>query len=341
MATIYDIAKLCQTSAATVSYVLNGRGDERRISKATQEKILAAAEALNYRPNTNAKRLSTDSPQQLSIALYWPWRYFEQPMIAIMRAVNQVTQLLSEPLEVNIQFYQPGTLPERRDALSSQLYAGQLIAGASQSDMEFLSGSSFLTPTVLVNRTLPGYPCVTIDHRAAGRRACELIAAIRPQTVATVWEHQFHVATNARKDAFAGRWAELGLSAENSAYFCEASAESGYELGIKLVQKKLVSRAIFCNQEEIARGLLAALNEFGVAVGRDTLLLTTTAGPASLCRFTSPSLSTIDLKMQSVASEALKLCLNLISRRGDPKAHIVLQPEVAFRDSFPEPGQTN
>ena len=107
------------------------------------------------------------------------------------------------------------------------------------------------------------------------------------------------------------------------------------------MQKKLVSRAIFCNQEEIARGLLAALNEFGVAVGRDTLLLTTTAGPASLCRFTSPSLSTIDLKMQSVASEALKLCLNLISRRGDPKAHIVLQPEVAFRDSFPEPGQTN
>ena len=125
-------------------------------------------------------------------------------MIAIMRAVNQVTQLLSEPLEVNIQFYQPGTLPERRHALSSQLYAGQLIAGASQSDMEFLSGSSFLTPTVLINRTLPGYPCVTIDHRAAGRRACELIAAIRPQTVATVWEHQFHVATNARKDAFAG-----------------------------------------------------------------------------------------------------------------------------------------
>lgn len=78
-----------------------------------------------------------------------------------------------------------------------------------------------------------------------------------------------------------------------------------------------------------------------MAVGRDTLLLTTTAGPASLCRFTSPSLSTIDLKMQSVASEALKLCLNLISRRGDPKAHIVLQPEVAFRDSFPEPGQAN
>ena len=38
MATIYDIAKLCQTSAATVSYVLNGRGDERRISKATRKR---------------------------------------------------------------------------------------------------------------------------------------------------------------------------------------------------------------------------------------------------------------------------------------------------------------
>ena len=34
MATIYDIANLCRTSIATVSYVLNGRGDEHRISKA-------------------------------------------------------------------------------------------------------------------------------------------------------------------------------------------------------------------------------------------------------------------------------------------------------------------
>ena len=38
MATIYDIANLCRTSIATVSYVLNGRGDEHRISKATQRK---------------------------------------------------------------------------------------------------------------------------------------------------------------------------------------------------------------------------------------------------------------------------------------------------------------
>ena len=54
MATIYDIANLCRTSIATVSYVLNGRGDEHRISKATQEKVLSVAESLNYRPNTSA-----------------------------------------------------------------------------------------------------------------------------------------------------------------------------------------------------------------------------------------------------------------------------------------------
>ena len=108
MATIYDIANLCRTSIATVSYVLNGRGDEHRISKATQEKVLSVAESLNYRPNTSAKRLSSDSAHQLSIALFWPNYYFEQALISALRAVNEVTKLFSEPAEINLQFYEPG-----------------------------------------------------------------------------------------------------------------------------------------------------------------------------------------------------------------------------------------
>ena len=194
-------------------------------------------------------------------------------------------------------------------------------------------------PTVLLNRRVEEYPYVTIDHAAAGRLACDIVASCSPESVATIWERQYHVATNTRRDAFLKRWDELGLGAENNQYFCAADAEAGYSLGIKLIQKRQVPQAIFCNQEEIARGLLAALVEFGVAVGTDTYLLTTNTGPDSLSRFTSPSMTTIDLRMQAVAAETLKLCFNLISRRADPKTHMVIQPEVTFRDSFPELAQ--
>lgn len=146
MATIYDIANLCRTSIATVSYVLNGRGDEHRISKATQEKVLSVAESLNYRPNTSAKRLSSDSAHQLSIALFWPNYYFEQALISALRAVNEVTKLFSEPAEINLQFYEPDTLVEKQNILSSQLYNGIIIAGASNADLQFWPSPSAPSP---------------------------------------------------------------------------------------------------------------------------------------------------------------------------------------------------
>ena len=48
MATIYDVAARCGVSASTVSYVLSGQGDRRRIAPATQARVRAAAEALGY-----------------------------------------------------------------------------------------------------------------------------------------------------------------------------------------------------------------------------------------------------------------------------------------------------
>ena len=43
MATIKDVAALAGVSTATVSLVLNGRGQELKVSAATQQKVLAAA----------------------------------------------------------------------------------------------------------------------------------------------------------------------------------------------------------------------------------------------------------------------------------------------------------
>ena len=45
---IKDIADKLGLSVSTVSVVLNGRGDQVRISKETQKKVLNAAKEINY-----------------------------------------------------------------------------------------------------------------------------------------------------------------------------------------------------------------------------------------------------------------------------------------------------
>jgi LacI family transcriptional regulator len=52
-----DIAKLANTTSATVSYALNNKNTD--IAKDTKEKILQIAKNLNYRPNLNARSLKS------------------------------------------------------------------------------------------------------------------------------------------------------------------------------------------------------------------------------------------------------------------------------------------
>ena len=56
--TLSELAKLCGCSSATVSYVLNGREDQR-ISEATKEKILQMANLYQYNINSYAQALAT------------------------------------------------------------------------------------------------------------------------------------------------------------------------------------------------------------------------------------------------------------------------------------------
>ena len=59
MVTIKDIAEVAQVSHATVSYVLNGKAAEQKISRKVCEKILALADELGYQRNEIARYFAT------------------------------------------------------------------------------------------------------------------------------------------------------------------------------------------------------------------------------------------------------------------------------------------
>lgn len=50
-ATLKDVASAAGVDRSTVSFVINGKGDLHRISHSTQERVLATARQLGYRPN--------------------------------------------------------------------------------------------------------------------------------------------------------------------------------------------------------------------------------------------------------------------------------------------------
>lgn len=56
---ITDIARALNISITTVSFILNGKAEEKRISKAVSDKVLKLVAELNYKPNQLAKSLRT------------------------------------------------------------------------------------------------------------------------------------------------------------------------------------------------------------------------------------------------------------------------------------------
>lgn len=64
--TIYDIAKAVGVSAATVSYVINGREDQS-ISEETKNKIWHVINLFNYKPNVFAKNLRSCETKLIAV----------------------------------------------------------------------------------------------------------------------------------------------------------------------------------------------------------------------------------------------------------------------------------
>src|SRR5687767_15838540 len=57
--TINDLAKALNLSPTLISMVLNGKGDQNKISKTTQKRVLQMAKKMGYTPNQSARALRT------------------------------------------------------------------------------------------------------------------------------------------------------------------------------------------------------------------------------------------------------------------------------------------
>ena len=81
--TLADVAKAAGVSRTTASLVLSGRGRELRISQDVEQRVLRAAEELQYRPNIVSVGLRTvqawiyvmDAPERRGGRLVPPGRW--------------------------------------------------------------------------------------------------------------------------------------------------------------------------------------------------------------------------------------------------------------------------
>ena len=171
MATIKDIARIANVSPSTVSFVLNGKAREMKVSSATEQRILEIVAATGYRPSNVARRLRASAAERPVLALYWPLDRRASYVGRLLGAFQQehLRQELDYDLVVNT--FREGHLCEEKGLHFHSPYSCAILGGLSPADMDALAQLETDLPLVLYNRRQAGFGAVYTDYAKAVLRA--------------------------------------------------------------------------------------------------------------------------------------------------------------------------
>jgi LacI family transcriptional regulator len=150
--TLQDIANQLNISKATVSIVLNGHGEKKRVSKETQDKIIQFAQEHNYKANHLARGLSLGRSD--TIGLIVP-NIGDSYFARIARRIESKARRSG----YNVVFSSTGESKERESELIQTMLSrgvdGLIIASSQKNHEDILKLKKNQFPFVLIDRCYP------------------------------------------------------------------------------------------------------------------------------------------------------------------------------------------
>lgn len=327
-ATITDVADAAGVSIKTVSRVFN---DEPNVRPLTRERVLEAAQKLDYHPNVAARSLAGRRSYLIGLA-------YENP------SPNYVVDLQTGALDrLRGERYRLLVLPFADVAAASGKM--QAIARASGLDGLVLAPPLCDDAATVAELEACGLPYtriaptsddshapdVAMDDAGAARTVIDHLVGLGHGRIAVVRGAASHVSARARLEGYRQGLAAHGLAADpvleaQGAY----TFASGYEAGKALLALPEPPTAIFACNDDMAAGVINAAHEMGVSVPER--LSVVGFDDSNIALVVWPRLTTIHQPIRAMAREATGALLALLE--GDePADHQLMPHELIVRES--------
>ncbi len=335
MVTIKDIAAYVNLSASTVSIVLKGNGDKRKITQETQKKILDAAQELGYRPNMQAKVLRGGFATNFIITLFWA---SDVRIHMLSRFINGIqSTLINEkyPCELQIKPYENNYLKE---ALSEDVQLssnGIIICNPSKTDMDFLEEFQTNIPIVLYNRYSNKYATVNMDDQIIGSLPAQVFSKHNKKRPALLEAPATFDGMNIRTECFIQKAKESGMITPLSISVND-SMQGGYQGVQEICNLDVLPDCLFCTSDSIALGALKAFHDRGISIPTQIELISVGNGNIEGQEYSIPSLSVISLPMEEMASACLKKIYESLSTFSNTINSTQYPIEYIARESCPD-----
>ncbi|MEU9605949.1 LacI family DNA-binding transcriptional regulator [Streptomyces sp. NPDC048057] len=337
MASIKDVAARAGVSAATVSRALNGHPS---VSPGARTKVLAAVEALGYRPNAVARSLRTHQTHTLGLVIS---DVLNPYFTALARAVEEEARALGYSVIIGNADEQPALQDHHVRTLLDRRIDGLLVSPTDGGSPLMLEAVRAGTPMVFVDRWIPGLdvPVVRADGTAAVRALVAHLHAIGHRRLAIIQGPASTTTGSERVSAFRAGLREFGLALPDAYIgqgdFQAASGRRAMEGFLALPQPP---EAVFAADNLMALGALDAIRAHGLTVPDDIALAAFDDIPWFV--HTAPPVTAVAQPTEELGRASVRALVDRIEGRSP--ASVTLPAELVVRRSCgegrsPRPGE--
>ncbi len=260
---MYDVARLAGVSHQTVSRVINGSSHVRA---ETRDRVLAAMEKLDYRPNSVARALVTGRSKNLGVVTFNTTLYGPaSTLVGVERAAHAAGYFISI---VSLESLERAAVMQAVERLRALGVDGLVMIAPHVASLGALWDLPADLPVVAVEAGPQDVVAVAeVDQYEGARMATQHLLDLGHATVHHLGGPPEWIEAQQRTAGWRDALDAAGAKG-TSPLRGDWSARSGYELGHKLLDLPGVT-AIFVANDQMALGLLRALHERGRAVPDD------------------------------------------------------------------------
>ena len=307
--TIRDVARIADVSIGTASKALNAGG---RLSQETRDKVLRVAREIGYRPNDLAQSLHRAKSRTIGIISNDSFGRFTFPIV----------EALEERLaEAGIAVFMcnatddPARERQHLDQLLGKRIDGLVVTARRADKRPPIGPLAHGLPVIYVFSQADDPRALSLlpDDEGGALLAVAHLASLGRKRIAHVTGPEHFEAVRLRRKGYRSALAEAGLPEIQGFYLSGVWSEAwGREAIAKLFSISQRPDAIFCGNDQIARGATDALREMGIAVPADVAIVGFDNWDV-MALAARPQLTSIDMNLKALGREAGDSLLEMIA----------------------------
>ena len=308
--TIRDVARMANVSVGTVSKALNNNGSLRQETRA---RVIAVAKEVGFRPNDLAQSLHRGQTFTVGLISNDSFGRFAMP---IMEGLEKC--LADSRIAV---FMANATDDHEREARHVEQLLGKRVDGivvtARRADRrDKLTVATPDVPVIYVFSQVDDADayCLLPDDEGGARLATEHLIGLGRRKIAHITGPERFEAVRLRRDGYRKALAAAGVGEPEGYYLPGVWSEGwGREAVAQLFKgKRTAPDAIFCGNDQIARGAADALRERGIVVP-DAVSIVGFDNWDVIADATRPPLTSVDMNLVHLGRQAGLKMLDMIA----------------------------